>query len=268
MTSFLEKGGFLDHCLDSLNCLPSEIHRSFALLTDLEKRATQAMTTIKTNEAALKEKISSITGEEKKRLMDEILLLYREVHVLSEEKVQLSKQSYELVDKHIRKLDKEITDFDREVIEKCGSLAVFAGLNPEEDLKPGNKGSKPAQGPLSPSGDAKKRGRKRKIVSTEPQTPPKTNEGPATFSSPMSMLRTIASEGGLDMPVDPNEPLYCICNQVSYGEMIGCDNVECSIEWFHFPCMNLTAKPKGKWWCAQCAPKYDPNYKKPASDQH
>lgn len=28
----------------------------------------------------------------------------------------------------------------------------------------------------------------------------------------------------LDMPVDPNEPTYCLCHQVSYGEMIGCDN--------------------------------------------
>ena len=27
-----------------------------------------------------------------------------------------------------------------------------------------------------------------------------------------------------DMPVDPNEPTYCLCHQVSYGEMIGCDN--------------------------------------------
>lgn len=33
----------------------------------------------------------------------------------------------------------------------------------------------------------------------------------------------------LDMPVDPNEPTYCVCNQVSYGEMIGCDNPDVSI---------------------------------------
>lgn len=33
----------------------------------------------------------------------------------------------------------------------------------------------------------------------------------------------------LDMPVDPNEPTYCLCNQVSYGEMIGCDNPDVSI---------------------------------------
>lgn len=34
----------------------------------------------------------------------------------------------------------------------------------------------------------------------------------------------------LDMPVDPNEPTYCLCHQVSYGEMIGCDNPDVSIK--------------------------------------
>lgn len=28
----------------------------------------------------------------------------------------------------------------------------------------------------------------------------------------------------LDLPVDPNEPTYCFCNQVSFGEMVACDN--------------------------------------------
>lgn len=23
---------------------------------------------------------------------------------------------------------------------------------------------------------------------------------------------------------DPNEPRYCLCNQVSYGDMVACDN--------------------------------------------
>ncbi|XP_075254375.1 inhibitor of growth protein 4-like [Convolutriloba macropyga] len=57
----------------------------------------------------------------------------------------------------------------------------------------------------------------------------------------------------LDMPVDPNEPTYCICQQVSYGEMIGCDNPDCPIEWFHFNCVGLSAKPKGKWFCYRCS---------------
>lgn len=55
-----------------------------------------------------------------------------------------------------------------------------------------------------------------------------------------------------DLPIDPDEPTYCLCEQVSYGEMIGCDNDECPIEWFHFSCVGLNHKPKGKWYCPKC----------------
>lgn len=56
----------------------------------------------------------------------------------------------------------------------------------------------------------------------------------------------------VDPPIDPNEPTYCLCDQVSYGEMIGCDNVNCEREWFHFSCVGLMTKPKGKWYCPTC----------------
>lgn len=48
------------------------------------------------------------------------------------------------------------------------------------------------------------------------------------------------------------EPTYCVCHQVSYGDMICCDNDACDIEWFHFQCVALTSKPKGKWYCPNC----------------
>lgn len=57
---------------------------------------------------------------------------------------------------------------------------------------------------------------------------------------------------GFDMPLDPNEPTYCVCNSVSHGDMIACDNKECPIEWFHYSCVGLTVEPKGKWYCANC----------------
>ncbi|XP_033107280.1 inhibitor of growth protein 1-like [Anneissia japonica] len=59
-----------------------------------------------------------------------------------------------------------------------------------------------------------------------------------------------------DVPVDPDEPRYCLCNQVSYGEMVGCDNKDCPFEWFHFGCVGLNTKPKGKWYCPKCAPEF------------
>nr|XP_033815156.1 inhibitor of growth protein 3 isoform X4 [Geotrypetes seraphini] len=60
------------------------------------------------------------------------------------------------------------------------------------------------------------------------------------------------SSSQVDWTYDPNEPRYCICNQVSYGEMVGCDNQDCPIEWFHYGCVGLSEAPKGKWYCPQC----------------
>nr|CAG8459658.1 13397_t:CDS:2 [Entrophospora candida]CAG8481216.1 11043_t:CDS:2 [Entrophospora candida] len=51
---------------------------------------------------------------------------------------------------------------------------------------------------------------------------------------------------------DPNEPLYCTCRQVSFGEMIACDGENCPIEWYHLECVNLKAVPEGRWYCDQC----------------
>ncbi|XP_028810713.1 inhibitor of growth protein 3 [Denticeps clupeoides] len=67
-----------------------------------------------------------------------------------------------------------------------------------------------------------------------------------------SVLPEAESNSQVDWTYDPNEPRYCICNQVSYGEMVGCDNQDCPIEWFHYGCVGLTEAPKGKWYCPQC----------------
>lgn len=44
---------------------------------------------------------------------------------------------------------------------------------------------------------------------------------------------------------DSSEPRYCVCNNVSYGEMIACDNPDCIVEWFHYECVGITQQPKG-----------------------
>ncbi|KAL7028486.1 hypothetical protein ACKWTF_005860 [Chironomus riparius] len=60
-------------------------------------------------------------------------------------------------------------------------------------------------------------------------------------SAQEAMDEVIQEEGITD------ETTYCICQQISYGEMIFCENDGCKIEWFHFSCVDLTAKPKGRW---------------------
>lgn len=51
------------------------------------------------------------------------------------------------------------------------------------------------------------------------------------------------------------EPTYCYCNQVSFGEMVGCDGETCLREWFHLPCIGFKNPPKGKWYCDECVAK-------------
>ncbi|KAK9321675.1 hypothetical protein V1517DRAFT_325840 [Lipomyces orientalis] len=50
-----------------------------------------------------------------------------------------------------------------------------------------------------------------------------------------------------------NEKTYCICDDVSYGNMIACDNKNCKIEWYHLGCVNMKRPPKGTWICPLCA---------------
>ena len=61
-----------------------------------------------------------------------------------------------------------------------------------------------------------------------------------------------STDQSANIEIDPDEPTYCLCDQVSYGEMIGCDNNLCPIEWFHFGCVQLQGNPKGKWFCPKC----------------
>jgi len=87
--------------------------------------------------------------------------------------------------------------------------------------------------------------------------PPPSNAGPAgkrgNKKVPDIKRERSASPPDLtNVEIDPDEPTYCLCDQVSYGEMIGCDNDLCPIEWFHFNCVQLGGKPKGKWFCPKC----------------
>ncbi|KAG5684521.1 hypothetical protein PVAND_013750 [Polypedilum vanderplanki] len=74
---------------------------------------------------------------------------------------------------------------------------------------------------------------------------------PTSYINKDGMVVEQTAEG--EWTYDPNEPRYCICNQVSYGEMVACDNAECPLEWFHYPCVGITTTPKGKWYCPMCS---------------
>jgi hypothetical protein len=56
-----------------------------------------------------------------------------------------------------------------------------------------------------------------------------------------------------DTDEQDEEKRYCLCQRVSYGEMLGCDNEECPYEWFHLNCVGLRRAPSDKWYCPICS---------------
>ncbi|KAK4196370.1 inhibitor of growth proteins N-terminal histone-binding-domain-containing protein [Triangularia verruculosa] len=46
---------------------------------------------------------------------------------------------------------------------------------------------------------------------------------------------------------------YCSCRNVSYGNMVACDNDDCPYEWFHWGCVGLKSEPNGTWFCPDCS---------------
>ncbi|SPO37224.1 related to YNG2 - component of NuA4 histone acetyltransferase complex [Pseudozyma flocculosa] len=99
--------------------------------------------------------------------------------------------------------------------------------------------------------------------------------GRSSLSNPLALLDPLAlpSDGvgssldGMDFAgagaegddgEEKDETLYCFCQRVSFGEMIGCDNAEndpeCK-EWFHISCVGVTKPLPAKWYCSECAAK-------------
>ncbi|PWY92351.1 hypothetical protein BO70DRAFT_348743 [Aspergillus heteromorphus CBS 117.55] len=65
-------------------------------------------------------------------------------------------------------------------------------------------------------------------------------------------------EDGVLEEIDPNEPRYCMCGDVSFGTMICCENPDCDREWFHLDCIGLSEVPSrtAKWYCPDCRVRF------------
>ncbi|KAM3278067.1 hypothetical protein ACQJBY_045753 [Aegilops geniculata] len=166
---------------------------------------------------------------------------------LCTEKVLLARQAYDLIESHIKRLDEDLGQF-------------------AEDLK--QEGKIPPDEPhILPPMPAGGRDERRRSSFSTPQAARKfvrekewerDRERGMDFDlmpPPGSSNKKAVASMDVDQMIDPNEPTYCICHQVSYGDMIACDNENCEGgEWFHYSCVGLTPETrfKGKWFCPTC----------------
>ncbi|XP_015371039.1 PREDICTED: inhibitor of growth protein 4-like [Diuraphis noxia] len=226
--------------MDSLKELPNELHRNFSLMLDLDSRSQKLMTNIDKMTGSYMLNVKKHSVEEKKKTMARIQQKFDAAKELSDDKVQLSIQTYELVDQRIRRLDSEIARFKSKIQLKAGIRESAFNAKKKLQLKKGTQ--------LTSATSL--------VGAVSDLTSPAysvANVPVETSSFTGSVVDAgVIHAADADMPIDPNEPTFCLCNQVSFGEMIGCDDPDCAIEWFHFGCVNLITKPKGKWFCPKC----------------
>ncbi|KAF9786294.1 hypothetical protein BJ322DRAFT_1058736 [Thelephora terrestris] len=60
------------------------------------------------------------------------------------------------------------------------------------------------------------------------------------------------AEGEEDDGNEEDKNLYCFCQKLSYGTMVGCDDDDCQYQWFHVGCVGLKDPPEGGWYCPEC----------------
>jgi hypothetical protein len=112
------------------------------------------------------------------------------------------------------------------------------------------------------TGFVSKRGNKKNAQTASNAIPASPAVKPVTSTKsnpPSSAASSIAPEPENEYPdaevesdEEGDEPRYCYCNEVSYGNMVACDNDDCPREWFHLACVNLEKAPVGrtKWFCS------------------
>ena len=55
-------------------------------------------------------------------------------------------------------------------------------------------------------------------------------------------------------PKETSKSSHCSCGQPdNVDQMVGCDSLDCPIEWYHWSCVGITTKPRTKrWYCPSC----------------
>ncbi|KAJ6500333.1 hypothetical protein C8R45DRAFT_65029 [Mycena sanguinolenta] len=169
-----------------------------------------------------------------------------------QEKVNLTHSVCESVDRSIRLIDQAIQEQEHLIALGARSGTHLAPILLPELTVP--KWTKPTRVTVSPDLDGSYAGNQ-STAAAPTQRRRKGKRGRRKDTSPTEDVVPLPRPNPPVIPnPDPNESRYCYCDQVSFGEMIACDDPRCQREWFHLSCTNLAAAPEGrkKWFCDDC----------------
>uniref|UniRef100_A0A6I8NPC7 Inhibitor of growth protein n=1 Tax=Ornithorhynchus anatinus TaxID=9258 RepID=A0A6I8NPC7_ORNAN len=231
---------YVQDYLECVESLPLDMQRNVSALREIDTKYQEALKEM--DDVYERYKKESEAGQ-KKRLQQHLQRALINSQELGDEKIQIVTQMLELVENRARQMEAHSQRL-RDPADRAGpepGQPERASRRPRRQ-RPGEP-ARPADGPDDEADGG-----------PPPPPPPPSRERRSRSAKKKKRARARPEREAspVELAIDPNEPTYCLCNQVSYGEMIGCDNDQCPIEWFHFSCVALTYKPKGRWYCPRC----------------
>ncbi|XP_014607025.1 PREDICTED: inhibitor of growth protein 1 [Polistes canadensis] len=262
---------YIENYLDCVENLPNDLQRYVSRLRELDATCQTYLREVDQQQDTLRNDIDSTVRRKALARVQQALIAAQEI---GDEKLQIVQQVQDLIDSKSRQLDVDYRnlDFGKEQ-ENCESNRESnANINSNSSTNANNAERLPKRArrtrteTLVESGHAMDM-----IVVSETRSNTLTNasngnQKKTTTTNTGKKKKRKSRQGNQhnqhredtpppledDLAIDPDEPTYCLCDQISYGEMILCDNDLCPIEWFHFSCVSLSTKPKGKWFCPKC----------------
>ncbi|CAI9108730.1 OLC1v1008407C1 [Oldenlandia corymbosa var. corymbosa] len=248
-------GVFVDDYLEYANTLPAELQRLLNTIRELDERSqaminqasqqTKLCLGIASRRNAHSNYIDDGNDENFEKMRKEIEASQENALNLCTEKVLLARQAHDLIDSHIKRLDEDLNNFAED-------------LKQEGKLPPDEPAVLPAL-PLIAKNEKRKHffgtPQPKKVEYRDKDWDRERDRDFELMPPPGSLKKEFVAPADIDQPIDPNEPTYCVCNQVSFGDMIACDNENCQGgEWFHYTCVGLTPETRfrGKWYCPTC----------------
>eukprot|EP00871_Galdieria_phlegrea_P003079 jgi/Galph1/3772/GphlegSOOS_G2403.1 len=176
---------YLDEILGKVSSLPSDLKNSFSKIKELDAKCLA----LQTEADRLYEECLE-RGQSRSKSSESLKRLWKDLEETQREMTTLTDQKVKLAEKAYEAVDKNVRQLDEKLRE------FEAHLRAEGKWPVNAQERKLTIGSGTNLKSSRERGERK-----------------------LSNLAVIE-----DMPVDPNEPRYCYCNQVSYGEMIACDN--------------------------------------------
>eukprot|EP00055_Hartaetosiga_balthica_P016660 m.106137 g.106137 ORF g.106137 m.106137 type:complete len:247 (+) comp9147_c3_seq1:106-846(+) len=238
---------FLEDFLELVEELPTEMKQRF---TELRRMDSLYQGYLQKGEEKQSEffKNANAKSQSKSNLQEMCQPIIKEYHharKVLKDKRALVKSTQEMMSRILNHLELQLKEYEQELESQSPgtveSLRERSAVLDSEDIPyheyPVKGGRLPHKLSVRTSQRSSSLPNKKKKIAAVSTTPLPTPPTPAVVEDE-----------------SPGE-VFCYCKQGSYGEMIGCDNDKCPIEWFHYTCVGLTSAPQGSWFCPECRKK-------------